>query len=132
MSQLIPIYIPQENNLLLIIQFTRESSTFSRQLRIEGLESLVDRCSRAIETCLEARDAAFVTIEEGNKYRASLFDIRSDLTWDMHRNLVQMADDVRARNRKELEAIGRDLRRLMSCKRKAERGRECGISLLPL
>ncbi|MCJ1266818.1 hypothetical protein MMC22_006703 [Lobaria immixta] len=122
MSQLIPIYIPQENNILLIIQFTRTSSTFSRQLRIEGLESLVDRCSRAIETCLEARDAAFATIEEGAKHRASLFDIRSDLTWDMHRNLVQMADDVRARNRKELEAIGRDLRRLMSCKRKAERG----------
>ena len=132
MSQFTPINIPQENNLPLVIYFTRTSPTFSRQARIEALELLIDRCSRAIEACLDATDATLATIDEGDKHRASLNNIRADLPADMHRNLAQMTDAVRARSREELEAIGRNLRTLMSCKREAEQGRECGISLLLL
>ncbi|MCJ1266817.1 hypothetical protein MMC22_006702 [Lobaria immixta] len=107
MSQFTPINIPQENNLPLVIYFTRTSPTFSRQARIEALELLIDRCSRAIETCLDATDATLATIDEGDKHRASLNSIRADLPADMHRNLAQMTDAVRARSREELEAIER-------------------------
>ncbi|MCJ1266827.1 hypothetical protein MMC22_006712 [Lobaria immixta] len=122
MSQFTPINIPEENNLPLVIHFTRTSPTFSRQARIEALEVLIDRCSRAIETCLEATDAALATIDEGDKHRASLNKIRADLPADVHRNLAEMTDAVRARGREELEVIGSNLRTLMSCKREAQQG----------
>ncbi|MCJ1264761.1 hypothetical protein MMC22_004636 [Lobaria immixta] len=122
MSRFTPINIPQENNLPLVIHFTRTSPTFSRQARIEALQGLVNRCSRAIESCLEAIDEALATIEQGDKHRTSLNDIRAEMPADLHRGLSQMTEDVQMRTREDVEAIGRSLRTLIDCKRGAEQG----------
>lgn len=127
MSRLPPITIPQESNLPLVIEFTRESPTFTRQARIDALEGLVERCSRAINTCLEATDTALATIETGDQHRARLDRARADLPADIYRGFFKMTDDVRQHSRAELEAIGRNLRALRECKRAAEQGRECGF-----
>lgn len=132
MSQFIPFNIIQENSLSLVIHLTLTNSTISRQARIEALQRLVDACSRAIESCLDASDATLANIDEEDKYRAKLNDIRTDLPADVRRTLAQVTDTVRRRSREEFEAIGRNVRTLRGCKREAEQGRECGISLSPL
>lgn len=132
MSRLPPITIPQESNLPLVIQFARESPSFTRQARIDTLQALVDRCSRAINTCLEATDAALASIETGEQHRARLDGIRADLPSDIYQGFFRMTDGVRQQSREELEAIGRNLRALRECKKAAEQGRECGHSPPPL
>lgn len=127
-----PINIPQESNLPLVIEFTRTSPSFNREARIAALEGLVVRCSRAIDTCLEASDAALVTIETGEKHYARLDDIRADLPASVHRSFAEMTELVRAYSRAELEAIGRNLRALRDCKREAELGSECAPCFFPL
>lgn len=131
MSRFIPISIPQESNLPLIIQFTLTSPTYTRQARINALQGLINRCTRAIDTCLEASDVALASIDEGDKHRARLNAIRAELPADVYRGLTEATEQVKAYSQGELEAIGRNLRELRNCKRDAEQGRECGFFIFP-
>lgn len=119
--------IPQEYNLPVVIRFTRTSPSFSRQERIDALEGLVDRCSRAINTCLEASREAMVTVALGTRHRASLNSM-SDLPANLQRQLVQLTEQLEAASRLEVDAIEQNLRSLGACKMEAEQGRECCFS----
>ena len=128
MSGFTPISIPCENNLPLVIHFTRTSPTFSRQARIEALQGLIERCSRAINTCTEAIDGALRTIDTGDKHLARLNDIRAELPAEVYQEFAKMTKDVNSHSRGELEAIGQNLKALSDCKREAEQGRKSSIS----